>query len=289
MKDILILGASGFTGKNIYEFFMPQKDRYQITAPTHRELDVLDESRVRSYLSDNHFDVIINCLDIAGNPVDYVQLRLKLFANLYKYSDFYGKMIYFGSGAEYDRAHGLHEAKEKDFGNVIPTDAYGLCLYYMSLLSEQSANIYNFRLFGIFGKYERWSQRFISNAICKNLYGYPITIRQNRRMTYLDIEDLCRITQWAVENTPRYHLYNAGSDNSYTLQELAEMVNQEAKQPVPVFVAQEGMAPEYTVSCELLKQELNIQYKSMQQSIRELFDWYASRLDTIDRYPLLYQ
>ena len=289
MKDILILGASGFTGKNIYEFFVPQKDKYKISAPSHKELDILDESKVRSYLSDNHFDAVINCLDIAGNPSDYAQLRLRLFANLYKYRDFYGKMIYFGSGAEYDRTRELHEVRETDFGSVIPADAYGLCLYYMSLLSEQSTNIYNFRLFGIFGRYERWAQRFISNAICKNLYGYPITVRQNRRMTYLDIEDLCRITQWAVENTPKHHLYNAGSDKSYTLKELAEMVNQVADQPVPVFVAQEGIAPEYSASCEQLKQELHIQYKSMQQSIRELLDWYSSRLDSIDRYPLLYQ
>ena len=289
MENLLILGASGFTGKNIYDFFSKQEDKYQLYAPSHQELDILDEKAVAQYLSTTNFDAVINCLDISGNPPDYVQKRLKQFANLYKYHDLYGKMIYFGSGAEYDRTLSLCNVSEEDFNKNIPSDGYGLCLYYLSQITESSDNIYNFRLFGIFGKYERWSQRFISNAICKNLYGFPITIRQDRRMTYLDVEDLCRITQWAIETKPQHHIYNAGSDKSYTLKQLAQYVNEYSERTVPVFVAKEGMAPEYTASCKRLSEECNIEYKNMGQSIKELFDWYKSVQESIDRYSLLYQ
>lgn len=289
MKNLLILGASGFTGKNIHEFFSKQGDKYQLYTPSHKELDILDEKAVAQYLAHTNFDAVINCLDVSGNPPDYVQKRLKQFANLYKYRGLYGKMIYFGSGAEYDRTLSLCDVSEKDFNKNIPSDGYGLCLYYLSQMTDSSENIYNFRLFGIFGKYERWSQRFISNAICKNLYGFPITIRQDRRMTYLDVEDLCRITQWAIETKPQYHIYNAGADQSYTLKQLAQYVNEYSEKKVPVFIAKEGMAPEYTASCKRLSDECNIEYKNMGQSIKELFDWYKSIQESIDRYSLLYQ
>lgn len=40
MKKILLTGGSGFIGRNLRESFLASK--YDITAPTHSELDLLD-------------------------------------------------------------------------------------------------------------------------------------------------------------------------------------------------------------------------------------------------------
>lgn len=44
---ILILGSSGFVGRNMYEYF---NDKYDVKAPKHNELDVAIENDVYTYL-----------------------------------------------------------------------------------------------------------------------------------------------------------------------------------------------------------------------------------------------
>lgn len=289
MKKILMLGSSGFIGRNMFEYFTAQKEKYDVHAPSHKELDVLAQHEVEKYLNEYSFDAIINCLDVTDNFNNYMKQRLQMFSNLYKYRSLYGKMVYFGSGAEYDRFRPLTNVSETDFGKIVPSDDYGLCLYYMSLLSEQSSNIYNFRLFGIFGKYELWNKRFISNAICKKIFGYPITIRENRIMDYLDIEDLCKITEWAIEKQPIYRIYNAVSGMARDLKTIAEMINGVKGSPVPVFLAKESIAPTYSASNLRLKTEMGLECKDLSKSIKDLYNWYETTSNHIDKYLLLYQ
>ena len=86
--------------------------------------------------------------------------------------------------------------------------------------ARNSKNIYNLRLFGIFGKYELWNQRFISNAICKALFGFPITQRQDVFLDYLHVDDLCKMVRWVIERNPVYHEYNVVSGRKYPYMNL---------------------------------------------------------------------
>ena len=52
MKKILLLGQSGFIGQNLLEYF---QEKYDIIAPTHQQLDVLDERAVIDCLSKGLF------------------------------------------------------------------------------------------------------------------------------------------------------------------------------------------------------------------------------------------
>lgn len=286
-KKVLVLGASGFTGSNICAYL--QKRNYVVLSPASAVLNALDEQKLKEYLSRQNVDCVVNCLDVRGFPHNYMELRLRMFANLIKYNDLYGKMIYFGSGAEYDRKLEIKTVEEEAFGRRIPEDTYGLCLYLMSEMINSVSNVYNFRLFGIFGENEDWKRRFISNAICKSMYDLPITIRQNRCMDYLDIIDLCKIVEWAIENKPIYNNYNAVSGKRYELKELAEKVNQVSGKNAPIYVGLEGMAMEYTASNKRLLREIDLEYTPMEESIRRMYSWYDSIKGQINKVDLLYQ
>lgn len=287
MKKILLLGSTGFIGHNMLDNLHEQ---YNITSPTHKELDVLDEVAVAEFIKSEYYDVVLNCLDLHEMNGMYFENKLRMFNNLARCNDYYGKMIYFGTGAEYARDLPVESIEEKEFDRKIPLDTYGSCMHQIAKLAMISKNIYNLRLFGIFGKYEIWQHRFISNAICKAMYGYPITIRQNLYFDYLYVDDLCDIVRWFIENTPKYHDYNAVSGKRYSLKELAELVVLESQKELPIFIAKDGIGREYSASNKRLCDEM-IDFKPMeiQESIHQLMYWYMKHQEMIDRFSLLYQ
>lgn len=287
MKKILLLGASGFVGHNMLNFL---ENKYDLVHPSHTELDVLNEAEVAQYLKLHQYDVVLNCLDWRYSDHNYFENKLRMFNNLAKYRDSYGKMIYFGSGAEYARDLPIVDIVETAFDRKIPVDTYGCCMHQISMMAMHSENIYNLRLFGVWGKYEIWQRRFISNAICKAMFGYPITIRQDCCFDYLFIDDLCRIVQWFIENEPVYHDYNAVSGEKYYLRELAELVVKESGKDIPIYIAREGIGNEYSASNKRLCQEMkDFSPTDIREAIHEAYLYYESIQDQIDRYTLLYQ
>lgn len=287
---ILLLGANGFVGHNLADYLTDQLG-YAVKKPSHAELDILDEKAVFNYLKKSEYDVVINCLDrnMTADPV-YAEQRLRMYYNLAMHSDLYGKMIWFGSGAEYGRQRPLVKITEQEFGRCIPADSYGFALFQMSLHTLASDNIYNFRLFGIFGKYENWQKRFISNGICKALLGYPLTIRQNRIMDYLDVKDLSKIVGWGINNKIPEHAYNITSGKSYSLLDLAHQILERTNKSLPVYIAREGLFPEYTANNSLIVKTMEgFHFREMAESIDDLINYYSSFIEKIDKEKLLYQ
>lgn len=286
MKKVLILGKTGFVGRNVYEKL---NKGYEVYAPSHMDLDVLCEHSVYNYLKKIKPDIVINAIDLHNQTNRYFEDRLRIFHNLVKQNDMYEKMIFFGSGAEYGRTLPIENIKEDQIGRIVPEDTYGFCLYQMTGMARHSDNIYNLRLFGIFGKYELWEKRFISNAICKALCGYAITIRKNTLFDYLCIDDLCDIIVWVMENELQYHDYNAVSGRRYSLLELAKEVKEQVGTDVPIYMADNKMGKEYTASNERLISEMTcFQAEEMKLSIQKLLQYYQANIDIIDKEKILY-
>ena len=201
MAKILITGKSGFIGQNLCAQLAAD---YKIYAPVSSELDLLDETKTEKYIKENSFDIIIHTATwnaTVVSPKDTSKVlknNLRMFFNIARMNKFYGKMLYLGSGAEFNSRYYISMMKEEYFDSHIPEDDYGLSKYIMSKYAFGSENIYNLRLFGVFGKYEDWRIRFISNACCKAVFDMPITIKQNRIMDYLYIDDFVKIIRWFI-------------------------------------------------------------------------------------------
>ena len=295
MKRILILGATGFLGMNFVEYLKRSTTEYELFTPSHRELDLMDEAKVRDYLKRGRFDVVVNAAICnhyrPGTPVDADELEhdLRMFYHLEKCHQDYGKMLYFGSGAEFNKAKPICMVREDQFENGLPNSAYGLAKYTIGRFIEQSENIYNLRIFGLFGKYENWKKTFVSNACCKALKGVPITIRQNLILDYMYIDDFVPVVEWFFDAKPRYHTYNVAASRRTDLLGIAETVRKIAKVDVPIYVCKEGMGNEYSADNQRLLAECEAFHVStMDQSIEKLLDYYRSILDEVDLLSLLY-
>ena len=293
---ILILGSTGFIGRNLKEYF-EKEPSLQLDCPTRQQLDVLDERAVDAYLRQARPDVVINAA-ICRNPRYFENRRmeselsqdLRMFHILEKRQHLYGKLLYFGSGAEYGKQAPIVSVKEDELSGDLPLNEYGMAKYVIGRAIEHSDNIYNLRIFGLFGKYENWKTTFISGACCKALRGLPITIRRNVVFDYLYISDFCRIVFQIINSTPRFHTYNLSSGRKIELLELAKMINEITGSQMPIFVCEPGYANEYTASNSRLIEEYDIEaLTSYRDSIIELLAYYESILDDIDLLSLLYQ
>lgn len=294
MKKIMITGTSGFVGRNVKEYLESQEG-YQVFAPSSKELDCMDETAVREYLERNHFDFVLH-FAVYGDGIDktkdgtkILEYNLRMFLNFQKCSTLYGKMYYTGSGAEYDKRYDIISVKESDIGRTIPVDQYGLMKYTVGRMIEDSDNIYNLRLFGIFGKYEYYPKKFISNVCCKAVKGLPFSIRQDVYFDYLWIEDFIKMLNFFLDHEPRYHTYNMVSGEKISLREICKIVNQVSGKETPLYVCRGGFAKEYTASNERFMSECpGFQYTSKEDSIGKLYCWYKTREEEINIYQLLY-
>ena len=232
-KKILLTGSNGFIGKNIKESFL--NDKYELITPSSKELNLIDTDCVDNYFKDKTFYAVLHAGTKPGHrnakdPTNLFYSNVRMFMNLERHKDKYEKFINFGSGAVYDVSKDNFNVKETDIFKNFGKDDHSYCKYVVQKLINNLDGFVDLNIFGIFGKYEDWEIRFISNAICKAMYNLPITLRQNRRFSYLFVEDLMPILDYFIENDAKYKSYNVTPDGFVELKQMAEIVKELANQ-----------------------------------------------------------
>ncbi|MFZ1916976.1 MAG: NAD(P)-dependent oxidoreductase [Terriglobales bacterium] len=286
---ILITGGSGFIGRNLAEQLA---SAYEVSAPSSAELDLLKEQDMRDYLNEHRFDVVVHAATTRSNrrvaaPTDLLDRNCRMFFNLVRNlvpgQERFGKLIHFGSGAEYGRPGLPARVREDYFDTRVPADAYGFSKYICAKYIEHSDRIVDLRLFGVFGPYEDYTVRFISNACCRALKGLPIVLRQDVVFDYLYVNDLASITSWFIENDARHKAYNVCSGSAATLTELARIVADVSGSNPPVSTTTSGMGAEYTADNSRMLAEMG-EYQSwdLRRAISDLYSWYQRHESMID-------
>jgi len=286
---ILITGSSGYLGKNIKELL---QDKYSLLTPSRKELNILDSILVDKYFKTHKIDVVIHCAVNGGSRKEEekesaLQENLKMFFNITRNKKHFKKMIHFGSGAEYDKRFPIVKVNEKDFDKRIPIDDYGLFKYICSKYIESSDKIICLRVFGLFGKYEDYRYRFISNAICRNILGMPITLRQNAYFDYVYIKDFIKIIEWLIDNRPKHKFYNIGSGKKISLLEITKKIEKITNKKSEIKLKQRGLNKEYTCDNSLILKELKgFKFTNFDLSLQELYEWYKVNKLIIDKKSL---
>jgi len=287
---IFVTGGTGFIGRNLVEQL---SKKYEIHAPHSKTLDLLDEDKVSEYIKTHKFDVVIHAATwnaTRNSPKDLTKVlphNLRIFFNLARCDKYFGKMIYFGSGAEYDRRHLIPKMKEDYFDTHVPIGDYGFSKYIMAKHAEKSHNFYNLRLFGVFGKYEDWEIRFISNTCCKVVWDLPITIKQNVYFDYLYIDDLVKIADWFITNEPKKNVYNVCTGKTYDLLTLAKIILNTDEKNLEIVINKSGLGKEYSGDNSQLLREIGYTFREINDCIKELYLWYFNNKDIIRKNYLL--
>ena len=258
MKRVLFTGKTGFVGRNILDLL---RERYDIDAPSRRELDLRDRTAICRYVDKGRYDVVLHMANPnpTKNPAqdqasDMLKDSLSVFLNLKRTSGLYDKLIYAGSGAEFDKRLDICAVTEEEFGRSVPEDVYGFGKYVMNEIALNSNNIYNLRMFAIHGPYDHES-KFITHAINCCMKNEPVTIRQDCWFDYLHVYDLITYMTFLIENQLQHHDYNCCSGERYSLSEIAREVCRQMGSGHEIKLLAPGWNKEYTGSCQRFKNE----------------------------------
>jgi len=258
MKSLLFTGASGFVGRNVFPIL--QEKGYNIIAPGRSKLDLLDTDAVRQFIKSGQFDVVLHLANPTGHnpqdvPEELFERSVRVFMALASCADFYGKMIYIGSGAEYGKHRPLVQVCEDSFGEELPKDPYGLSRYVMSELAKGYSNILNLRLFGCYGPGDM-KHKLIPSVIEQILNGNNVVLRQDCFFDFLYVTDIADVLIYFIEHNNIYKSYNICSGKRIKITTIAEEVCHQMNVDATINCQKDGFNNEYTGSNARLMAEI---------------------------------
>jgi GDP-L-fucose synthase len=177
---------------------------YEIITPTSRDLDLTNAHEVDSWFEFNPVDAVINCAastNFNENQFDVHEFNrnIAIVTNLTLAQQYFGRLINFGSGAEFDRKQNIFLANETQLWTTMPTDHYGLSKNITSRIVNGIQHWYNLRLFGVFGPTERPTR-----LLKKVIQGDPLDV-MDRLFDYFYVEDIVPVVRYYLEETvPTY-------------------------------------------------------------------------------------
>ena len=204
MKKILIIAENSFLAKQIKDYFF--NSEYDLCFSTRNEFDLTSAEQTRKFFNIRYYDVVINCAINGGirgrkdTLQDFLN-NIQMFKNLVNNRDAFGKLINFGSGAEFDRTSEINNCSESEIYERNPKDYYGLSKNIITKEIYKYDKFFNIRIFGCFGVHEK-KDRFIKANINNILQNSPIIIHKDRHMDFISASDLCRILSHYIESDP---------------------------------------------------------------------------------------
>lgn len=218
---VAVLGANGFIGSSIVNFLQP---RYDVVPVSRKTINLLDCVEVKKFVKSQNFDIIVNAAAIMtdNNGIADTKNNLGIFMNFYNLSDYFGKFINTGSGAEFDRSTNINIAAEENIFVVLPSDSYGFGQNVKSRLCYDKDNFYTLRIFNCFGTGEP-NTRLFPRLLSANK---TFTITNDRYFDYFSIYDLLSVLEDCIVRSWNIHDVNCVYREKYKISQVATRFNE---------------------------------------------------------------
>jgi len=276
---ILLTGRKGFIGKNFEERIKLIYPELNLISIARDDCDLSKADAFLELVSKHKPDSIIHT---AISLNDYAN-NLSMYYSLEAVHHLCDRIVILGSGCEYNPSRYKPLMKEEYFDQYKPPTIDNIYIhsrFTISRLHQKSDidNIYNLRLFGVYGAHEDYSRRLISNSIYQLLTTGSIRYRRDIKFDYLYVDDLLDAVVCFIKSTsPKFNNYNVCSGFSTSFSTIMEAICSYYKCD-PSIITLDDHTPsdyEYSGSSQRFESEFKhiISSSSLPQSIDKLNQW----------------
>ncbi len=281
MSDkLLILGSRGFIGKNVFNYFN-ENSNYKTIGLTRDNIDFSNSEELIKKVNEIMPSVVIH----TAVSLDNFENNIKMYLALENIAKDVNKILLIGSGAEYIPSRYKPKMKEDYFpkNSVSIKDTYTLSKYTISRLHQNNnfKNIFNLRVFGIYGPFEDYKRRLISNNIVRNLNKLPLQYNRNVAFDYLYINDFnSAIDRFIKLSNPKHNTYNLCNGKAFKFKEIMNTIADVTGFPKHnILLNNSEPSPyEYSGDSSLIENEIGkVEQTTLYEAIYELNSWYSSQ------------
>ena len=260
-RRIFFTGGKGFIGQEIIPLF--RQDGYDVIDPSSKELNLMDSDAVKEFVEGDNFDIIIHSAMCSGtgrygkpDGLEVLDKNLRMFENVFRYSDEVDSFINFDSGASLFNV------------SKIPESVYGFSKYCIARSVNGLDNGINVRMYSCFGSREDPS-RFLAVNIRNYIEKKPIKIFKNRQIDFMYVKDMYKNLKFVLEKKIRD--VNCVYNEKYCLTDIADIINGLDNYSVDVIIENEGMDSPY---CGDVTIPIELDYIGLKKGIEECYDNY---------------
>lgn len=307
--NILILGATGFIGRNILESFIKSKNN--ITAVFHKRKPYLVAKNLKWIKGDLrnlkfckkitlNQDIVIQAAattsgakDILNQP--YIHVTDNAVINSYLleacYENFVKKFVFFSCTVMYQNSK--KPLKEKNFNpnNKIYAKYFGvantklfvekMCSFYSEFRRTKFTVIRHSNIYGPHDKYDLNKSHFFGatiNKVMKSRNNILIWGKGSEKRDMLYVDDLIDFVKKSIRFQKRYfEIYNCGYGKAYSVLEIVKKIIKASEKKLLINhdLSKPSLNTSLSLNCEKAKKELNWKRKTyLDKGILKTLSWY---------------
>jgi len=243
MKKIVVLGASGFVGKNLTKYLT--NNNIEFLSPLRKECNLLDSNSIDNYFTKHKPNIVLNVAGLSGGvgatskePAKfyYENILLGSFITHYCWLHKVEKLVSLGAGCSYPITANIPYI-ESDLFNGIPnknTYGYGMAKSQLTTISNVYREQYGFdstvllpaNLYGPNDNYDLESGNVVPSLIKKIIEGKEsVTIwgsgKASRELLFIDDAVKAIVNAIEVNETGPFNL---GTGIETSIKELVEAI-----------------------------------------------------------------
>ena len=305
-NKIMILGATGFIGKNIALYYSKNlkiKATYNKKIPFENQniewikCDLRSTTQINN-LFDN-IDIVINAAavtsgikDIINKPHIHVNdnalMNINILKQLFKNKNI-KHYIFFSCTVMYQSS--LKKQDEKKFNYRITDKYFGvgwtkvyvekLCKFYSTFLNTKFTVIRHSNIFGPYDKFDLEKSHVIGATISKVMKAEKeITIwgKGNEIRDFLYISDLIKFVELLIKNQKnKYEVYNCGSEIGVKILDLAKLITKIAGKKIKIKKNLKAPTIDFNLVLDCGKAKKEIGWKAqvnLSDGIKKTLVWY---------------
>ena len=305
-SKIMILGATGFIGKNIALYF---SKKFKIKATYNKKVpfknsniqwikcDLKSTKQIDNLF--NNIDIVINAAAVTSGVKDIIDrphihvndnglMNINILNEIFKnnnikhYIFFSCTVMYQSNNRKQNEQKFNYQIIDKYFG-VGWTKVYieKLCKFYSNFLNTKFTMIRHSNIYGPYDKFDLKKSHVLGATISKVMKAEKeITIwgRGNEIRDFLYISDLIRFVELVIKKQKKkYEIYNCGSETGIKILDLAKLIIKITGRSIKIKrnVTAPTIKFNLVVDCKKAKKEIGWKSKvSLSEGIKKTLIWW---------------